>query len=780
MSVTPTQSDGSGLAEARAGVLRQPGLVGAALRSALATAYDEWLAKLVATLDLPAGIALVAVGGLGRQEVAPHSDLDLVLLHSGRGNVPAAVATLADRIWYPIWDSGLGLDHSVRTPDQAVAVARDDLKALLGLLDLRHIAGDAGVSGPLRERLLELWRGTALKRLDELDRISQVRWQVAGEGAFLLEPNLKDSRGGLRDAQTLRALAAAQLVDFPVAAREAKATLLDIRGELHRRTGRDEDVLRQQEQAGIADSLDLADADTVLRAANESARTIALLLDNARRRVAAMQRPSRGLSPRRLLGPFGQPAATERTPLAKDVVAQGGEVVLARDADPWADPLLMLRAARAAAENDLPLAPFTLERLATESAPLPLPWPPAARDDFVAVLHAGRAGVPVLESLDQAGLLVRLIPEWEAVRFRAQHNPVHRFTVDRHLLETAAQASQLTRQVARPDLLLLGALLHDIGKGYPGEDHSIVGARLVEPIANRMGLSYGDAATVTALVRHHLLLPNTATRRDPEDAVTVRFVTEAVSGSVELLDLLHALAVADALATGPAAWSDWKAGLVADLVRRARAVLGGAHLPRTPPLDEGRRRLAENGAIAVELHGDEVVVAAPDQRGVLSRAAGVLALHSLDVRSASIRTHAGMAVNAFVVEPRFGTLPDPALVRGDLARAIDGTLPLADRLLAKERAYERGGAIRRQATSVHWFDDDATDATVLELRTDDAIGLLYRVTSLLEQCGTDIRSARVSSLGGAVVDAFYLTTSDGAPIPTELRRRIEAGLAATS
>lgn len=756
-------------------MLRRPGHVGATLRMTLSDAYDEWLREAASGLAVRDGFSLVAVGGLGRREPAPYADLDLVLLHSGRNR---ALDRLADEIWYPIWDSGVGLDHSVRTLEQAETVAREDLKALLGLLDLRHIAGDPALSGVLRERLVELWRSNATKRAAELRELCQSRAGIAGDGAFLLEPNLKESRGGLRDVLTLRALARAQLVDVTTPVREARDTLLDARGELHRIIGRDQDTLRQQEQGGVSAALGLADADALLRAVNEAARTIGLALDNAWRRIDA-PRGGGGFSARRLLrrGPLSG-GAPERVPLARDVVAQDGEAVLSRDADPWADPLLTLRAARAAAEHDLPMAPFALQRLLTESAPMPQPWPATARDDFVAVLGAGDAGVAVLESLDQCGLLVRLIPEWDAVRFRAQHNPVHRFTVDRHLLETAARAAALTRQVSRPDLLLLGALLHDIGKGYPGGDHSVVGAQVAAPIASRMGLPFGDAATVTALVRHHLLLPDTATRRDLDDPLTVTTVTGAVQGSVELLELLHALTIADAAATGPLAWSEWKAGLIADLVRRARGVLGGAALPPdVPALDERRRALAEAGTLAVHVDGDgTVLVAAPDSIGVLSKAAGVLALHSLDVRSATIGTHEGMAVNAFVVEPRFGSWPDAAVVRGDLCRAIDGTLALGERLAAKERSYERGGTRERRPASVHWFDGEATGATVVELRTDDAIGLLYRVTAALERCRVDIRSARVSSLGGSVVDAFYVTTPEGCPIPATERRHIETSL----
>jgi len=771
--VTQTPSEtyelGTDLATVRAGVLRQPGLVGAALRSALADAYDGWLRARMAEIGARSGVALVAVGGLGRREPAPYSDLDLVLLYTGRAG---EIAELAEQLWYPIWDSGIGLDHSVRTPDQAVSVAKDDLKALLGMLDLRHLAGDPGVSGSLRERILDLWRTGAQKRVPELRELSAARWEVAGEAAFLLEPNLKESRGGLRDAQTLRALAAAQLVDVPIAVRQARESLLDIRAELQRRTERNEDILRKQEHAGVAAALGLADADTVLSAVNQAARAVALSVDSAWRRVAAMNPPSRGFSPRRMIGSLASPPA--RVGLAKNVVLQDGEIVLARDADPWSDPLIVLRAARVAAEQDLPLSPFALDRLATEAGPIPTPWPPQARDEFVALLGQGARLVPVIESLDQVGLLERLFPEWAAVRYKIQHNPVHRFTVDRHLLEAAACAAALTRQVSRPDLLLVGALLHDIGKGYSG-DHSAVGAPIADRIATRLGFSYGDAATIGALVRHHLLLPDTATRRDLDDPITIKTVAEAVGGAPELLELLHALTVADAQATGPQAWSDWKGGLISALVRRTRAVLTGGKLPQPPPLDDRRRELAEAGALAVQVEGAEVIVAAPDGHGVLSKTAGVLALHSLDVRAAAISTHAGMAVNSFTVEPRFGQAPDAAIVRADLAQAIGGALELGARLAAKERSYSRG-ADAGQPPTVHWFDDAATDATVLELRADDSIGLLYRVTATLERLGLDIRAARVSSLGGSVVDAFYVTDGDGAPVGTAAREGIESEL----
>jgi [protein-PII] uridylyltransferase len=571
--------------------------------------------------------------------------------------------------------------------------------------------------------------------------------------------------------------------------RAAGEHLLDVRDQLQLRAGRPDDVLRQQDYAGVAQALGLLDADgqpdrdAALRQVNSAARVVAHAADVTWRRAEAAIRPprrwrvgGRAMAPDRAgpdrVGP--DRVGPDRVGLAADVVSQGGEIMLARDATPATDPGLVLRVARAAAEHDRPVAAFTLDRLAAEAAPLPGPWPARARDDFIALLGAGPAAVQVMEAFDLAGLLDRLIPEWAAVRCKAQHNPVHRFTVDRHLIETAAQAASHARQVSRPDLLLVGALLHDIGKGFSG-DHSITGAERTAVIVRRMGFDQADTATVTALVRHHLLLPDTATRRDLDDPRTVEAVADAVGGSAPLLDLLHVLTIADAAATGPAAWSDWKAGLIAELVRRTHAVLRGGPVPLSEPLSEELRTLAAPGRLVLEIRGDEVIVAAPDRVGVLYRTAGVLALHSLDVRSASIRTHAGMAINSFVVSPRFGRMPDPLLVRADLARALDGELALAQRLRDKERSYG-DSAVPRRPPDVSWVDDAATAATVLEIRAEDAIGLLCRLTAALERCQLDVRSALVSSLGASVVDVFYVTTRDGRPVPLADRADIEAEL----
>ncbi|MCU1673536.1 MAG: (Protein-PII) uridylyltransferase, partial [Frankiales bacterium] len=669
--------------------------------------------------------------------------------HDGRPDI----AAVADEIWYPVWDAGVSLDHSVRTVPEAVEVARADLKAALGLLDARHVAGDADLSAHLVSATRAAWRAGASARLPELRAFTVERGATAGEVAFLLEPDLKDGRGGLRDVHALQAVATAQVADPPgQEVRSAYEVLLDVRGELHRRTAgsgrRTVDTLLMQEQDAVAAALGYGDADLLMAAVSGAARTIGFASDTTWRRIRP---PTR----RRLLG--RRATAPVRRPLAQDVVEQDGEVVLARDAAPAEDAGLVLRVAQAAARAELPIAPNTLLRL-QECPPLPVPWPRSALDDFVGTLAAGPAAVPVLEALDQAGLLPRLLPEWESVRSKPQRNSYHRFTVDRHLVEAAAAAAGLTRRVARPDLLLLGALLHDIGKGLPG-DHTEVGMQVAADIGPRLGLHPEDVEVLVAMVRHHLLLPDVATRRDLADPATAGAVADAV-GTAEVLELLHALTEADSAATGPAAWSSWKAQLIGDLVRRTSALLAGHPHVEDPVLTPRQEALVAAGDLALEAQDDVVTVVAPDRPGLLSLASGVLALHRLDVRAASAFSRSSTAVAVFRVEPRFGAYPDWALVRDDLRRAADGTLPLEDRLASREAAYARPSAVNAPPT-VRLVDDASATATVVEVRAPDGLGVLRRITQALESCGLDVRSAHISSLGADVVDAFYVVGADG-------------------
>jgi [protein-PII] uridylyltransferase len=737
----------------------------AADRSRRTTQTDRWLAGM---LGAEPGVALVAVGGYGRKELLPGSDLDVLLLHNGRDDI----AKIADRIWYPVWDSGARLDHAVRTVPQARRVARNDLKVALGLLNARHVGGDPDLTTRLREGALEDWRSNARARLAELRELHEQRTRLHGELAFLLEPDLKESRGGQRDVHAIQAIAAAWVAPSPgPRVRAAYEQILDARHVLHDVTGRSSDRLVLEEQDEVARTLGLLDGDALLRDLAGAGRTVAYAVDHAFRQA---DRAAGG--GRRALGIRRRQAGLERRPLADGVVEQDGEVVLARAAAPASDPVLLLRAAAAAAQAGLPLAPRTLARLA-ECPPLPVPWPDDARSALITLLGAGASAIAVWEALDQEGLITALIPDWERVRNRPQRNPLHRFTVDRHLVECAANAAALTRNVARPDLLLLACLLHDIGKGWPG-DHSLSGEVVARDVARRIGLNDTDSEVIAAAVRHHLLLPSVATRRDLDDPMTVQHVA-ATLGSRLLLELLQALSQADGLATGPAAWNDWKAGLVADLGDRVSAVLSGEPTPEPSPLREDQLALASGGGPAAIVKGSEVTVVALDRPGLLWRAAGVLASHRLAVRGANARSIGETAVTVFSVAPEYGDPPDAALVAADLRRMLEGRLDVEDRLERRVRAVRRPGTVV-PPPKVTLVDGASRSATVVEVRAHDEPGLLWRIGRALGDCGLNVQAARVETLGAEAVDVFYVTDATGGLLtdPEARRRTVGTVLAA--
>ncbi|MFJ8824495.1 [protein-PII] uridylyltransferase [Streptomyces sp. NPDC102467] len=810
----------SGYAAARLRLLQGEARSGPPRRSALAELTDDWLTELFGAGAPGGGVSLVAVGGYGRGELSPRSDLDLLLLHDGSAD-PDAVAALADRIWYPVWDLGLALDHSVRTPVEARKTAGDDLKVQLGLLDARHLAGDLGLTAGLRTAVLADWRNQAPKRLPGLRELCEERAERQGELQYLLEPDLKEARGGLRDATALRAVAASWLADAPrEGLADARRRLLDVRDALHLATGRATDRLALQEQDQVAAELGLLDADTLLRQVYEAARTVSYASDVTWREVGRVLK-SRSVRPRLRAMLGGRSAPVERSPLAEGVVEMDGEVVLARAARPERDPALPLRAAAAAAQAGLPLSLHAVRRMAAATRPLPTPWPAEAREQLVTLLGAGRTTVEVWEALEAEGLITRLLPDWERVRCRPQRNAVHTWTVDRHLVETAVRASALTRRVGRPDLLLVAALLHDIGKGWPG-DHSVAGEVIARDVAARIGFDRADIAVLACLVRHHLLLIETATRRDLEDPATVRAVADAV-GSHGTLELLHALTEADALATGPAAWSTWRGSLVTDLVKRVAAVLAGDD-PTDPDAPDAAEPTAEQERLAVEAfrtdgpvlslraqteavassedasedaseavepepQGVELLIAVPDQSGVLPAVAGVLAMHRLTVRTAELRSLSlpdewGQAARPrkgaagrrdgrsvlllnWRVSAEYGSLPQAARLRADLVRALDGSLDIAARLAERDAAYPRRRGAVAPPPRVTVASAGSRLATVIEVRAQDAPGLLHRIGRALEVSDVRVRSAHVSTLGANAVDAFYVTGPDEAPLPSE-------------
>ena len=783
-------------------------LVAEVTRDRLVRSWDE------ASYGMPRdGLALASVGSLSRAESGPLSDLDLVLLHDGRTS-PAALAELADRLWYPLWDSGLRLDHSVRTLGECREIADGDIAALTGLLDLDLVAGDADLVAAARSGVARDWRATARRRLPAIAEEIAARHARFGDLSQLIEPDLKEARGGLRDLSVMRALAASWLADYPRAGVDAAAGhLLDVRDALQISSGRPRDRLARQEHDPVAALLGLPDGDALLASVSGAGRVIALAVDSTVRRASQAQH-ARNLrvGPRR----------PQLSPLGHGIYAHEGEAVLgaaalARARRPGGDPWLPLRALATAARAGLPPAPATVETLAAQPVP-PRPWPEPMRALFSDLLATGRELVPAWEAATVAGIVDGWLPVWQSVRNRPQHDPLHRHTVDRHSVEVVVEARAFLDAVRRPDLLLLAALLHDLGKAKTGPGHAAAGAPLARDTLRGMGYDEADVDLVTVLVAEHLTLVDLATRRDVDDPATVAALVEVVRGDEDLLDLLLALTVADATSVGERSWTPWRAQLVTSLADAARASIRSGDQPldgeaaslvrqREPfAVSSAARAAALEGACHVSIReGVEpdaavVKVVAADRLGLFGDLAGALARQDAVVRRAVLSTVDGVAVDRWDVELaapgaldaeslareiRTGASPaspsaHPAVGapgvrgrgngpsrllratsrRGERARGAVPSVGSLGSLLRTTRGAEVAGPGPTQAHFAAYVVPEASErATVVELRGPDRPGLLRDVGHALARLGIAVRSAHVETYAGRCLDTFYLVES---------------------
>jgi [protein-PII] uridylyltransferase len=783
-----------------------------------AAALDNVLTALVDTLPLPrSSVAVVAVGGYGRGEMSPHSDVDLlVLVDDRRRPSPEDLRGLL----YPLWDAGFQVGHAVCSPKEAIERARGDLEAATSLLEARLVAGPLGLMDEMtgrRRRWLERDGRRLARRLLEVTAERHLRVERAG---WVLAPDLKQDVGGLRDLHAVGWLAAVAGWPRPAGRPElvrAGELLLAVREALHGQTRRKTDRVRADLQPAVAKALGLDGADGVdqlMAAVHTAARTVEYL--------AAVE--TRTLAERLLGGPRRSGLVRRLEPggirledglLVVDPTqaeTSGGPAGVA--ADPEAEVLLAMRLLAAKARTGRQIARPTLTWLEQTFDRAPLEgWSEPLRGAFLTVL-GGPEAVGACELLDHVGGWTVLLPEWAPVRGRVQHDPWHRYTVDGHAFAAAAQVSRLLEQDERAartaeaagdlDALYLAAIFHDIGKGS-GEDHSVAGELLTRRALARMGLDADGLEEVAVLVRHHLLLVETATRRDLDDPSVVEGVAAAL-GSPRRLRLLHLLTVADGLATGPAAWNDWKGTLVADLAARvlhvlergtapgpgdpealarkveaARPALAGkaarllATLPDSYPSAVEVDELAEElelladppgpGGVRyrVDPSGDGhglVTVCAADRPGTLARTTGVLALHRVSVlRAHAWSTSAGLALQRFAVQA-------PATLRwerlgADLDAAWAGRLAVEARLERKARDYRPPSPVE---PDVRVLPEESAHSTVVEVRAADALGLLHAIAAALGDLDLDVRVAKIDTLGDRVVDTFYVRSPWGAKL----------------
>lgn len=722
-----------------------------ALRVSFLQCANEHLTK-------PGLVSLTAVGGYGRGELAPGSDLDLLILHNG-SEKPKVISDFVNAFLYPLWDQGRAVDHAIRTRSETREIADEDIRVALGLLDLRHIAGDSELSNQVTSDALENWQKSKEKFLPKLRKSIQERENRSGELAFLLEPDLKEARGGLRDINALRAIELSGAVPVSLArVAESEALLANVRDVLHGENQKARDQLLLTEQDRVASTMGYLDADALMLEVAKAARAVDYLMDLTWHRIDSNQGKS-----------WFRRKSNQS--IDQGLIILNSEVTVEAGYDISNDSAIGLRAASTAAQRGLPLSIDACVLISEKFSVLPNPWPKPVLNDLVSLIGAGKSMIRVFEALDQDGLIERWIPEWSHVRFLPQRNVLHRHTVDRHMLETVVHAAALTRTVTRPDLLLIAALFHDIGKGFPNKDHSEYGEELIKPLAKRLGFEEKDCDTIALLVREHLLLSAVATRRDLEDPATIAFVVEKIKDP-EALQLLHALSISDGEATGKAAWSDWKAGLVANLVAKCLAAMAGIKPVSEPDLLPVGEIVDD---ISIKFIGNqggteniEIEIIAKDQTGLLSAVAGLMTISRFNVRSAKTRTTNDIAVMRWIVElDANAQLPTAEKLTEQLKKALSGELDLGRKIEERIANYRKYPGIPTPAPLVFAANDLATNATIIEVRMHDRPGILFNVTRAISRFGVDIKSAIVSTLGAEAFDTLYVTDLEGQPLTGE-------------
>ncbi|NEG54922.1 [protein-PII] uridylyltransferase family protein [Bifidobacterium platyrrhinorum] len=568
------------------------------------------------SVDFPVpdhGIGLAAVGSLARGQIGPSSDLDLVLIYDPHALNDAHLNELANKLWYPLWDSGLDLDHSVRTRQQCESVTDHDLPAAMGWLDVEPIAGDTDLIRATADSILERWRKAARKRLPELLDSAASRLDEFGRLQYINQPDIKESRGGLRDSVLVSALAVSWLADRPHGAYDdAVDRLLDVRDCIHLVANKDTNLLLTPYQDKVAAMLGLADP-TLPAGGEREAKSIddlQTLLARIGRRIAfsldsTASRAEHSLTHEKPRFAFfqmmSQRAGGHREAPKFEVVAPGvavheHEIVLAPGAEPSRDASLALRVALASARRGLPINPGTLENL--RRCPIHSNrWDATSRDLFVRLLASGPELIRVWEEIDFVDLPGKWMPEWLGIRNRPSASAAHRYTIDRHSVEVV---SRLTRGIGFPSradreaaggsgapryddahytALLLAGILHDIGKRSGVADHAAEGARHAPVILKRMGYDADTVRMVTLLVREHLTLSEFATGRNPNDPNVGADLANRLRHDPMLLDMLYDLTRADGSSLGATSeeaitkkygWSTWRETLVKQMVAATR------------------------------------------------------------------------------------------------------------------------------------------------------------------------------------------------------------------
>ncbi len=777
-------------------------------------------------------IALVALGGYGRRELYPYSDVDLLLLHDRKAE--KHMRKVAESILYPLWDAGFEVGHSVRSVKDAIRFARTDFIFEVSLLDARQLTGSESLYRDLLDRYQKkILYGQRQQFVRTMDEMCMERRQKYGTHAYRLEPHVKEGRGGMRDIQAMLWTAKAVFGLSGLDAMEESGMLTPadrssfqrswnmlarIRNRLHYISRRHNDRMHFELQEEMAAAFSYRDQSGMLavehfmREVYGHLQTIAVVTDLFFEQV------------HEVLGLSEKDKGEQE--VERDISIRAKTLRLVTKGAELADrPHLLMRLFLQAVRKGLSVHHGSRRTVSRNLHLVDDHFRSSKRvaKIFLGLLTETNNPAPVLETMLEIGLLPAYIPEFSKVESLAQHDLYHIYTVDRHQIQTVAELYKLRQTetelfavLSAPYLLDLAALLHDIGKGHR-TDHSVLGADLIDDVGRRMRLDDKECFTLAFLVRHHLFLPENALRRDLEDQDFIRDTAELIKDT-ELLTMLYLLSVADSKATGPSAWSDWKATLLSELFLKVRSCLeigagasevdqgeeqGTAWLleqiaeqtapgeifriqPEELPIDYLTGFTPEQVLHHLRLHRDQasllqqkvlffpekqhgswsLLMLCRDRQGLLAKLCGVLALHKLSVLGARIFTWPdGTVVDVLdmvpVIKVDFAELGWQRL-EDDLNQAVNYRLDVGFQLHNKMQAsgYGQKRQVQQSEHKIIFNNNASRQHTVIEVYGSDRPGALYQLTRTLSDFRLNIHRARIATEVEQLINIFYVTTEE--------------------
>jgi [protein-PII] uridylyltransferase len=821
-------------------------------------------------------LALVAIGGYGRAELNPFSDIDFMFLHAGQvaGSKPLPhLQRVIDSILYPLWDIGLKIGYSIRTVDECVKVANSDMQSKTSLIESRLIVGEETLFKKFQKALVSKCVEGHEQEYIEMRLADQAaRRAKFGNSACMQEPNIKNGCGGLRDFQNLlwmsffkygtRSLKELQGHEL-IGESERKQLeaaydfLLRVRTEMHYHANRAADVLGKNLQPAVAHNLGYRERslskriEEFMRDVYSHSRNIFLLTRTLEQRMALLPQKESLLSLRKWLPTGKKPALAEPFDGFKFIE---GEIHAASNRVFRDQPARLMRVFLYAQQRGLRLHPDLAQLLRNQLSLMDRAFlsDTHVRDSFLTILNQRGNVARILRAMHEVGFLGKYIPEFGRLTCLVQHEFYHVYTADEHTLVCLEQVdriweakappystyAQLFHNLERPFLLYLGLLLHDVGKSEHNGNHSEASAEAAMKVARRLALDGAATHTLRRIIEHHLLMASISQRRDLDDAAVIRTVARQIENQ-ENLSLLTLLTFADALATSDKLWNGFKDSLLWSLHDKALQLMSGgteftraeekhrellqeevrdmlppsigqdelaAHFTELPPryfqihsateilgdivLAHRFMRLQiseEDAALTpvVNWHNEPdrgcnvVKVCTWDRAGLFSKIAGSFSASGLNILTAQIFTRAdGIVLDTFsVTDAKTGNLAGTEQrdkFESMLTRALSGEEPDFHALIAKQKitgpAYHAYTG-ERIASHVR-FDNEASDTrSLIEIETEDRLGLLYVISEAFSELHLDISAAKIVTEKGAAIDSFYVRDADGEKVVRPERQK---------